>query len=119
MFRVEMIGNLGADAEIKVANGKKFVSFRIAHTEKWTDRSTGQIVSNTMWASCAINGDGGALTQYLKQGTKVFVRGSANLSVYSSPKSHQMEAGINISVWEIELCSSKKDEPNNEDKGVF
>ena len=114
-----MIGNLGADAEIKVANGKKFVSFRIAHTEKWTDKSTGQQVSSTMWASCALNGDGGALTQYLKQGTKVFVRGSANLNVYSSPKTHKMEAGINISCWEIELCSSKKEENNTQDGTPF
>lgn len=114
MFRVEMIGNLGADAEIKEANGRKFVSFRVAHTEKWTDRATGQIISSTLWASCAINGDGGALTQYLKQGTKVFVRGSANLNTYSSPKTHKIEAGLNISVWEIELCSSKKEDQSTD-----
>ena len=43
MLKVEMIGNLGADAEIKDHQGRKFVSFRVAHTEKWTDRTTGQI----------------------------------------------------------------------------
>ena len=35
MFKVEMIGNLGADCEVKDSNGSKFVTFRLAHTEKY------------------------------------------------------------------------------------
>ena len=35
MFKVEVIGNLGADAQVKDANGTKFITFRVAHTEKW------------------------------------------------------------------------------------
>lgn len=112
MLKVEMIGNLGADAEIKDHQGRKFVSFRVAHTEKWTDRATGQIVSRTIWASCTLNGDGGQLTKFLKQGTKVFLRGSMTMNVFSSALTHQMEAGLNISVWELELCSSKPKEEN-------
>ena len=118
MLKVEMIGNLGADAEIKDHQGRKFVSFRVAHNEKWTDRATGQIVSRTICDSCAINGDGGQLTQFLKQGTKVFLRGSMTMNVFSSALTHQMEAGLNISVWELELCSSKPKE-DNKDTGVF
>lgn len=108
MLKVEMIGNLGANAEIKEHNGNKYVTFRVAHTEKWNDKATGQIVSRTIWASCTINGDGGNLVQYLTQGTKVFIRGSMTLNVYSSALTKQMEAGLNISVWELELCSSKR-----------
>lgn len=33
MIRLEIVGNLGADAEIKDYNGSKFVSFRVAHSE--------------------------------------------------------------------------------------
>lgn len=120
MLKVEMIGNLGADAEIKDHQGSRFVSFRVAHAEKWTDRATGQIVSRTVWASCTMNGDGGQLTQYLKQGTKVFIRGSMSMNVFSSALTHQMEAGLNISVWELELCSSKpKEENKNNDSAPF
>lgn len=104
MIRIEMIGNLGADAEVKDYNGKKFISFRIAHTDKWIDRATSQEHTSTVWASCTINGDGGNLLPYLKKGVKVFVRGSMSMNIYSSPKSHQMECGLNIAVWEIELC---------------
>lgn len=110
MLRIEMIGNLGADAEVKEVNGRKFVSFRVAHTDKWVDAVSNQEHTSTVWASCAINGDGGKLLQYLKKGVKVFLRGSMSMNIYSSPKSHQMECGLNISVWEIELCGSPQAE---------
>lgn len=115
MVRIEMIGNLGADAELKENNGRKFVSFRIAHTDKWRNAQTGQDNVSTVWASCAINGDGGKLLPYLKKGVKVFVRGSLQLVLYSSPKTHQMECGLNIAVWEIELCGGGNDEKKHQD----
>lgn len=109
MMRLELIGNLGADAEIKDFNGRKFVSFRVAHTEKWVNGQTQQVNEQTTWVSCAMNGDGGKLLPYLKKGIKVFVRGSVSFGTYSSPKTHQMECSVNMSVWEVELCSSSKD----------
>lgn len=115
MIRIEMIGNLGANAELKDNNGRKFVSFRMAHSDKWKNAQTGQDIVSTVWASCAINGDAHNLLPYLKKGVKVFVRGSVQLSLYSSPKTHQMECGLNIAVWEIELCGGQKEEaaPND------
>lgn len=113
MIRVEMIGNLGADAELKDNNGRKFVSFRVAHTDKWKNSQTGQDNVSTVWASCAINGDAHNLLPYLKKGVKVFVRGSVQLNMYSSPKTHQMECGLNIAVWEIELCGGQKTETDS------
>lgn len=110
MLRIEMIGNLGADAEVKDNNGRKFISFRVAHTDKWKDPASGQEHVSTVWASCALNGDGGKVLQYLKKGIKVFLRGSMSMNIYSSPKTHQMECGLNISVWELELCSSQQQE---------
>ena len=50
MVRIEMIGNLGADAELKNNNGRNFVSFRLAHTDKWKNSQTGQDSVSTMWA---------------------------------------------------------------------
>ncbi len=109
MIKVEIIGNLGADAQLQVYNGNKYVSFRIANTDSWTDKTTGEIKKSTQWVSCTLNGDGGALAQYLKKGTKVFVRGNAQFVVFSSAKSHQMEVGVNLFVREIELCGGQKD----------
>ena len=109
MIKVEVIGNLGADAQLQVVNGNKFVSFRVANTDAWTDKQTGEIKKSTQWISCSLNGDGGALAPYLKKGTKVFIRGNAQFVVFSSAKSHQMEVGVNLFVREIELCGGQKD----------
>ena len=104
MIKVEIIGNLGADAMLQVVNGNKFVSFRVANTDAWTDKQTGEIKKSTQWISCSLNGDGGALLPYLKKGTKVFVRGNAQFVIFSSAKTRQMEVGVNLFVREIELC---------------
>ena len=113
MIKLEIIGNLGADAEIKQYNGNKFVSFRVAHTDKWIDQQTGVISTQTTWVSCSLNGDGGALTSYLKRGTKVYVRGTPSFVTYSSPKTHKMETGINLFVREVELCGGHQEQEQN------
>ena len=109
MIKVEIIGNLGADAQLQEKNGNRFVSFRVANTDKWVDKSTGQVIESTQWISCTLNGDGGALLPFLRRGTKVFVRGNAQFVIFSSAKSHQMEVGVNLFVREIELCGGKQD----------
>lgn len=113
MLKIEIIGNLGADAEIKNVNGNAFVSFRVAHTDKWTDQRTGEIKQSTQWVSCILNGNGGGLTQFLKKGTKVFVRGHLSTNLYSSPQTHQMECGLNCSVREVELCGGSREAEAN------
>lgn len=109
MIKVEIIGNLGADAQLQEKNGNRFVAFRVANTDKWVDKSTGQVIESTQWISCTLNGDGGALLPYLKRGTKVFVRGNAQFVIFSSAKTRQMEVGVNLFVREIELCGSQKE----------
>ena len=116
MIKVEIIGNLGADAQLQVMNGNKFVSFRVANTDAWTDKQTGEIKKSTQWISCSLNGDGGALTPYLKKGTKVFVRGNAQFVIFSSAKSRQMEVGVNLYVREIELCGGSKEDEQTAQK---
>lgn len=109
MIKVEIIGNLGADAQLQEKNGNRFVAFRVANTDKWVDKSTGQVIESTQWISCTLNGDGGALLPYLKRGAKVFVRGNAQFVVFSSAKTRQMEVGVNLFVREIELCGGAKE----------
>lgn len=108
MLQLNVIGHLGADAEVKEANGKKFVSFNVAHTEKWTGADNVRHESTT-WVSCALNGDGQNILPYLKRGTCVFVQGRAQLRVYSSAKARAMVAGVNLSVDRIELVGGQAD----------
>ena len=45
MLKLVIIGNLGADAELRNANGAQFLSFRVAHSDRWTDRNSGEVTT--------------------------------------------------------------------------
>lgn len=109
MFKIEAIGNLGADAEIKDANGNKFISFRVAHSDKWTG-TDGQDKERTTWIDVIMNDPDSKVFPYLKQGVKVFVRGYGSTRIYSSPKQRQMLAGVTIKAQEVELCGGSSDD---------
>lgn len=109
MLKVEIIGNLGADAEIKEANGHKFVTFRVAHSEKWKNEN-GEDKERTQWIDCTMSNADSGIVPYLKQGVKVFARGHMSLRVYSSPKLRQMVAGVSVAIQEIELVGGSGDE---------
>ncbi|MBQ6127742.1 single-stranded DNA-binding protein [Candidatus Saccharibacteria bacterium] len=108
MLKVELIGNLGADVEIKESNGSKFATFRVANTERFKAQN-GEDKSVTNWVDCTFNNLESKVLEYLKAGVKVFVRGSASLRVYSSKKDRCMKAGLQIAVSEIELCGGNND----------
>ena len=108
MLQAICIGNLGSDAEVKSSNGKEFTTFRIAHTEKWTD-DAGQVHENTIWVDCIMNGKPNVV-EYLKRGQQVYVAGSISLRVYSSAKDRCMKAGLTINVRSVELLGGKKDD---------
>lgn len=109
MFKIEVIGNLGADAEVKSVQGSKFVTMRIAHSEKRTD-DEGKEIRQTTWIDATMNDTESKILPYLKQGVKVFVRGNASLRVYSSPKDRMMKAGVKVSIHEIELVGGSSDD---------
>ena len=92
MFKSIVIGNLGADAQVKESNGSKFVTFRVAHTESYTDQA-GQKHESTTWIDCIMSNAESKVVPYLKKGTKVYVSGNCSLRVFSSAKYRQMMAG--------------------------
>ena len=109
MLKCELIGNLGADAEIKEANGSKFVTMRVAHSTKYKAQD-GSDRETTTWVDVTYNNVDSKVIPFLKAGTKVFVRGSLTLRVYSSQKDRCMKAGASISAQEIELCGGVSEE---------
>lgn len=113
MFKLEVIGNLGADAEKKISDGAEFIAFRVCHSIKKTNKATSEVIEESTWVSCTLPGNGGSLLPYLLKGQKVFVRGNASLKVYTSSKDGLSHAGVNLRVSEIELCggAQTKNEP--------
>lgn len=108
MLQCIVIGHIGAQAECKNVNGKEFTTFRIAHTDRWTD-DAGQVHETTTWVDCIMNGKPNVI-EYLKRGQQVFVSGSATLRVYSSKKDRCMKAGMTINVRQVELLGGRTDE---------
>lgn len=110
MLNATLIGNLGADAEVKVLNGKEYLTFRVAHTEKFT-KQDGSVVEETTWCSC-ISSSFTKLQPYLKKGSKVFVSGELKLRVIYRPQTKENIVGVNINCRHIELCGTKPVETN-------
>ncbi len=76
--KVILIGNLGRDPEVRTfQNGGKVCNLRIATSENWKDRNTGERRERTEWHSVAIFNEGlvRVAEQYLRKGSKVYVEG--------------------------------------------
>lgn len=76
--KVILVGNLGADPEVRsFANGGKVANLRIATSESWKDKTTGERKERTEWHSVAVHAEGlvGIVERYLKKGSKIFVEG--------------------------------------------
>lgn len=108
MLKFVVIGNLGSDARIEENNGHKFVSFNVAHNDRYQG-ADGAVHESITWVSCALNGDGGRLLPFLVKGRQVYVEGKGSTRVYSSPTLRRMVAGLNISVDRIELIGGQVD----------
>ncbi len=77
--KVILVGNLGADPEVKsFSNGGRICNLRIATSENWTDRASGERRERTEWHSVVIRSDGliGIAERYLRKGKKVYIEGS-------------------------------------------
>ncbi len=76
--KVILVGNLGADPEIRqTKDGKPIANLRIATSESWKDRNTGERREKTEWHRVVIFNEGltRVVEQYLKKGSKVYIEG--------------------------------------------
>lgn len=85
--KVILIGNLGRDPEVRsFPNGGKVCNLRIATSESWKDRNTGERREKTEWHSVAIFQEGlvRIAEQYLKKGSKVYIEGQLQTRKYQA-----------------------------------
>lgn len=84
--RVQLIGHLGADPETRFFpnTGERYVKFRLAATERWKDRETGEKKERTEWINVVAYRPGlvSVIEQYLKTGARVYVEGKLHTSAY-------------------------------------
>lgn len=114
MLKLNVIGHLGADVEIKDVNGKRFASFRVAHTDKYTTAG-GETKETTTWVECTLPDDSKVIP-YLKRGTLVYCEGMPSFRAFSSEKYRCYMVGVSLRVTDVQLLSAKKVEENQEQK---
>ncbi len=76
--KVIIVGNLGADPEVKsFQNGGRVCNLRIATSEDWKDKNTGEKKERTEWHQVVLSTDGlvGVAERYLRKGAKVYIEG--------------------------------------------
>lgn len=102
MLQAIVIGNLGADAEKKNLNGNDYISFRVAHTERYGERE------RTQWVSVLMSGSRTKLLDYLTKGSRVCVVGRMSVRAFSSPATKQWEAGVDVFADVVELVGMRQ-----------
>ena len=83
--KVILVGNLGADPETRyTANGGAITTIRIATSEQWTDKTSGQKQERTEWHRIKFFGRLAEIAgEYLKKGRQVYVEGSLRTDKYT------------------------------------
>src|ERR687893_3069326 len=93
--KVIVVGNLGRDPEVRrLANGEPVVNLRIATSETWKDKGTGERKEKTEWHSVVIYNEnlGRIAEQYLKKGSKVYLEGQLQTREYTDKDGNQRKA---------------------------
>ena len=132
--KVQLIGRLGADPEIKqMVNGKNVARLSIATSQSWKDKSTGERKEKTEWHRVVIFNEGlvNIVQQYLKKGANVYLEGQLSTRKWRDEKLGQdkyatevvlqgfnssltMLGGNNQSIKNPETSQDKSNLPNDQ-----
>ena len=90
--KVQLIGRLGADPEIKqMVNGKSVARLSLATSNSWKDKNTGEKKEKTEWHRVVVFNEGlvNVVQQYLKKGAQVYVEGQLSTRKWKDEQSGQ------------------------------
>jgi single-strand DNA-binding protein len=107
MVRIEIIGNVCADAQVKDLNNNQLISFSVAVNESFTQN--GEKQTKTTFFDCTKWGNNTAVAQFIKKGDLIFVSGKPNNRAYTK-EDGSIQVVNGITVFEIELLGSNKQE---------
>ena len=90
--KVQLIGRLGADPEIKqMVNGKSVARISLATSQSWKDRNTGEKKEKTEWHRIVVFNEGlvNVVQQYLKKGAQVYIEGQLSTRKWKDEQTGQ------------------------------
>lgn len=116
--RVTLIGNLSNDPEVRrTAGGSTVANIRIATSDSWTDKNTGQKQERTEWHRVVFfNRLAEIVEQYLTKGAKVYVEGSLQTQKWQD-QSGQDRYTTQIVAREMQMLDSRNDSNGNQSRG--
>lgn len=108
--KVILIGNLGADPELRfMPTGDAVARFSVATSESWKDRQTGETQERTEWHRCvAFRKLGEVCGEYLRKGSKVYIEGSLRTHKWQG-QDGQDRYTTEIIVDEMQMLGSRSD----------
>ena len=120
--KVQLIGRLGADPDIKqMVNGKSVARLSVATSQSWKDKSSGERKEKTEWHRIVIFNEGlvNVVQQYLKKGANIYVEGQLSTRKWKDESSGQDKystevvlQGYNSSLTMLDSRNSKNDDQN-------
>ena len=105
MIKLQVIGNLGKDAQVNNVNGKTVINFNVAHTERYKD-AQGNQKDRTTWVDCSYWTDRTAVAPYLKKGTQVYVEGTPDVRSYTTTDGRN-GASLTLRISSVQLLGAK------------
>jgi single-strand DNA-binding protein len=118
--KVILVGNLGADPEVRrTQNGDPIVNLRIATSESWRDKSSGERKEKTEWTSVVIFNDGLAKVAeaYCRKGSKVYIEGHLQTRKWTDQQGqdrYTTEVVLQKFRGELQLLDAKGDDDRQE-----
>ncbi len=105
--KVILVGHLGADPEVRyTAGGAAITTLKVATSESWTDKSSGQKQERTEWHRCKAFGKLAEICgEYLKKGRQVYLEGSLRTDKYTD-KAGVEKYSTDIIVHEMQMLGS-------------
>ena len=113
--KVILVGNLGRDPEIRTTqNGMKVANLRIATSERWKDRNSGEMQERTEWHSVVIFNEHlvGVTERFLHKGSKVYVEGQLQTRKWTDQQGqdrYSTEVVLNRFRGDLQMLDSRGD----------
>jgi len=113
--KVELLGNVGNDPEIKTFdNGNKIANFSLATTEKWKDKQTGEKKEHTEWHKVVVNGKlVDVVEKYVKKGDRLMIDGKIKTRSYED-KNKENRYITEVICSDLLMLSNKSDNTNSQ-----
>jgi single-strand DNA-binding protein len=92
--KVILVGNLGRDPEVRtLQSGGRVVTFSVATSETWNDRSSGERKERTQWHRVVIYNEklGEVAEKYIRKGAKVYIEGALESRKFTDKDGHERE----------------------------